>query len=610
MANPTTPPPPQQSSIRETIESIVVAFVLAFLFRTFEAEAFVIPTGSMAPTLMGRHKDLECKLCGFPYRSSASEEVDEGGTRIKHTITVRPNGKAFSVPVPVSVATTVCPNCRFPMKLVDQKKIPEAALKAYHHKDSVELPPGDLDSIPTSFNGDRIVVAKFPFEFDDPNRWDVTVFKYPEGAKDNYIKRLVGLPNETVFIHRGDIHTCEGRSPFPAATPDDRLPAVDPVAFEELRQAGRIVIQRKPPAKVRAMLQTVYDHDYVVPSLVEAGWPSRFASDDVEGLPAFSASEDLKSYEVKQTGVGLAWLHYQHVPPPRSFDWTEFGRGRLSEKDRERAVLQLITDFYGYNAGTTTPVLQADSVYPHWVGDLAVSCQLDVESSSGELWLELIEAGRAMTCRIDVQTGKAQLAIEGLDDYQPAADTDFEGPGTYRVLFANVDDRLMLWLDDDLRGDLYLVEFNSPTEFGPLGNTQPTQRDLSPASIGSQGLAMRASHLRIDRDIYYVATRGTNSDESALASWEHLSDPSRWHALAQNQPVQFELRPNQFLLLGDNSPRSKDSRLWNENEKFVHRDLLIGKAIYVYWPHALQTIPGTGIYVPFFPNFGRMGWIR
>jgi signal peptidase I len=32
----------------EAIESIVVAIVPALLFRTFEAEAFVIPTGSMA----------------------------------------------------------------------------------------------------------------------------------------------------------------------------------------------------------------------------------------------------------------------------------------------------------------------------------------------------------------------------------------------------------------------------------------------------------------------------------------------------------------------------------------------------------------------------------
>ena len=55
----------------------MIAFVLAFLFRDFEAEAFVIPTGSMAPTLMGVHKDLACKKCGIPYRISASEEQDE-----------------------------------------------------------------------------------------------------------------------------------------------------------------------------------------------------------------------------------------------------------------------------------------------------------------------------------------------------------------------------------------------------------------------------------------------------------------------------------------------------------------------------------------------------
>ncbi len=62
---------------RETIESIVVAFTLALLFRTFEAEAFVIPTGSMATTLMGRHKDLECEACGHGYQVGASREEDD-----------------------------------------------------------------------------------------------------------------------------------------------------------------------------------------------------------------------------------------------------------------------------------------------------------------------------------------------------------------------------------------------------------------------------------------------------------------------------------------------------------------------------------------------------
>ena len=45
-------------SHRETVEAIVVALILALVVRGFEAQAFVIPTGSMAPTLMGRHKEI------------------------------------------------------------------------------------------------------------------------------------------------------------------------------------------------------------------------------------------------------------------------------------------------------------------------------------------------------------------------------------------------------------------------------------------------------------------------------------------------------------------------------------------------------------------------
>ena len=65
--------PLRKDGIRETVESVVIAFVLAFLFRTFEAEAFVIPTGSMAPTLLGANKDIFCTECGIEYTVGASE---------------------------------------------------------------------------------------------------------------------------------------------------------------------------------------------------------------------------------------------------------------------------------------------------------------------------------------------------------------------------------------------------------------------------------------------------------------------------------------------------------------------------------------------------------
>ena len=55
---------PADGGWRETVESVAMAIILALLFRGFVAEAFVIPTGSMAPTLMGRHKDVKCPECG------------------------------------------------------------------------------------------------------------------------------------------------------------------------------------------------------------------------------------------------------------------------------------------------------------------------------------------------------------------------------------------------------------------------------------------------------------------------------------------------------------------------------------------------------------------
>src|SRR5271167_1226786 len=78
-AQPTVNTAPWVRTLRETVESIVIAFVLAFLFRTFEAEAFVIPTGSMAPTLRGRHRDVECPECHFRYPIGAKREEDDSG---------------------------------------------------------------------------------------------------------------------------------------------------------------------------------------------------------------------------------------------------------------------------------------------------------------------------------------------------------------------------------------------------------------------------------------------------------------------------------------------------------------------------------------------------
>jgi signal peptidase I len=54
---------------------------------------------------------------------------------------------------------------------------------------------------------DRVLVDKISYWFRDPERWEVVVFRYPLLAHNNYVKRLVGMPGEELWIQEGDIYT-------------------------------------------------------------------------------------------------------------------------------------------------------------------------------------------------------------------------------------------------------------------------------------------------------------------------------------------------------------------------------------------------------------------
>src|SRR5688572_10989508 len=69
-----------EGTFRDTIESILIAFILAFIFRAFVVEAFVIPTGSMAPTLLGAHARVTCADCGYQFECNYSTGGGGGGT--------------------------------------------------------------------------------------------------------------------------------------------------------------------------------------------------------------------------------------------------------------------------------------------------------------------------------------------------------------------------------------------------------------------------------------------------------------------------------------------------------------------------------------------------
>jgi signal peptidase I len=64
--------------------------------------------------------------------------------------------------------------------------------------------------VPTFTNGDYLIVDKISYELGAPKRDDVVVFRYPRDTTKFFIKRIIGLPNETVDIKGNDVTITNG----------------------------------------------------------------------------------------------------------------------------------------------------------------------------------------------------------------------------------------------------------------------------------------------------------------------------------------------------------------------------------------------------------------
>ncbi len=66
---------------------------------------------------------------------------------------------------------------------------------------------------PTFSTGQFLIVDRLTYRFDEPKRGDVIVFEYPGNPSIYYIKRIIGLPNETVSIKNGKVSIINTENP-------------------------------------------------------------------------------------------------------------------------------------------------------------------------------------------------------------------------------------------------------------------------------------------------------------------------------------------------------------------------------------------------------------
>jgi len=62
-----------------------------------------------------------------------------------------------------------------------------------------------LSMQPTFYDGDYLLVDEASYNFRDPERGEVIVFKYPGDHRSYYIKRIIGLPGERVTVENGRV---------------------------------------------------------------------------------------------------------------------------------------------------------------------------------------------------------------------------------------------------------------------------------------------------------------------------------------------------------------------------------------------------------------------
>ena len=332
------------------------------------------------------------------------------------------------------------------------------------------------------FPGDRLFINRMSYTFRDPERWETILFRSADPPLDQCLKRVVGLPEETVAVAHGDVWI-DGK----------RL--------------------KKDWSTVDALAITVHDARFASNQpLARVRWRPSHQATPWNKIPHTVCSfRCTPKSETAHQSAPIEWIVYDHV---------DFHRGRVQATHQ-------VTDNYAYNQTLSRKLYNTDDLIvgakAQWFGVGRLFFQL------GSLCLEL-----------DCGQGSGKLWDGGLEL------AEFPWPAEQRVSpvwmeVASVDQQFFFVINKKVVFSCDLEEKRIAAarhpQGDPLGESEP--RSGSILAIGSQSLDVVIEDLLVRRDIYYtpevhgVANRRT--DEYRLAADEFF-------VLGDNSPVSLDSR--------------------------------------------------------------------
>ncbi|MEX0818148.1 MAG: signal peptidase I [Pirellulaceae bacterium] len=337
----------------------VVVFATLTAVTLLRYQGLVLPvriaSGSMAEQFLGPHRLVACAECGFTFRCGLDTQA------------------------PLQRAT--CPNCGFPNNNL---------------------------SLATLHDGDRVVIDRWAYLRRLPQRGDVVAFVDPTNDSELAVKRVLGLPQETVTIRRGELFVNGS-------------------------------LYRKSLEEAKELATLVYDDTFRLSA--EQRLPSRWQSEDPTSS-GWRVARDGYRWTRNAEATAEDWLMYRH--------WRCYG------SPHPRTQESPVTDNDAYNQGLSREL--------HEVTDLLLSCDVSL-TEDGEIMLLIHDGRESFKALLSARTRSIRL-YRGDEVLERAATPVHADATSTTIEFGVIDNQLLI----GIAGETVVRHAYTPRQ-GPLQPT-------------------------------------------------------------------------------------------------------------------------------------------